>query len=170
MLWVLFHIVRRQGTERIYFTYWMRAWGFFALAFLALAFRYRLLTQGPFNLFLQTERQPLVLVLYAFYQVTKLWGVGLLVAGSLSYLHIRRPGWPTWIVVLAVLGLGTVLVAPTFEGALALQAALVVPLYGYAGWRFLNARRGERSLGRTLTGAMFGLLALVWVLYGASRS
>ncbi len=168
MLWVLFHIVRRQGTERIYFTYWMRAWGFFALAFLALAVRYRLLTEGAFNLLLQSERQPTVLFLYMIYQVTKLWGVGLLVAGSLSYLHIRRPGWLTWIVVLAVLGVGTVVVAPTFEGALALQAALVVPLYGYAGWSFLHAPRGERSLGRTLTGAMFALLALVWILYGVN--
>ena len=168
MLWVLFNIVRRQGSDRIYFTYWMRAWGFFAIAFLALALRYRLLTAGPFNLLLQSERQPLVLVLYALYQVTKLWGVGLLVAGSMAYLHVPRPRAAAWVWGLAAFGLFSIFVVPTFEGALGLQAALVVPLYAFASFLFLRGANGERGLGHTLTGVMFGLLAVVWALYGVN--
>ena len=166
VLWILFHIVRRQGTDRNYFTYWMRAWGFFALAFLALAIRYRLVTSGPVNLLLQNERQPLVLALYILYQVTKLWGVGLLMFGSMAYLHIRRPKWFTWIWGLTAFGLFSVLGAPTFEGSLGLQAAVVVPMYGYTAWIFLRGVATERSLGRTLTGVVFALLAGVWVMYG----
>ena len=166
VLWLLFHIVRRQGRDRRYFKFWMRAWGFFALAFLALAIRYRLLTDDPVNLLLQHERQPAVLFLYLSYQVAKLWGVGLLVMGSMSFLNIRRPRWTTWLGVLATYGVLTVLVVPTFEGALALQAVVVAPLYGLTAWFYLRGGKAERTLGRTLTGVVFTGLAILWTMYG----
>ncbi|MEO6066879.1 MAG: ATP-binding protein [Gemmatimonadota bacterium] len=166
VLWLLFHTVRRQGRDRQYFKFWMRAWGFFALAFLALAIRYRLLTDGPVNLLLVNERQPAVLFLYLCYQVAKLWGVGLLVAGSMTFLHIRRPRWTTWLGVLAGYGVLTVLVVPTFEGALALQAVVVAPMYGLTAWFYLRGGKAERTLGRTLTGVVFTGLAILWTMYG----
>jgi len=166
VLWILFHIVRQQGTDRRYFRIWTIAWGFFALAFFALAIRYRLFSNTTVNAYLQTERQPAVLVLYCIYQVAKMWGVGFLITGALAFNHIPLPRWPIWISLVAGFALLTVLVAPTFEGALALQALVVAPAYALGAWAFLRTMRVDRSLGRTLTGTMLSILSVVWVLYG----
>jgi signal transduction histidine kinase len=166
VLWLLFHIVRQQGSDRRYFRLWTVAWGFFALGFLALAIRYRLFTASTFNILLQHERQPLVLFLYAVYQIAKIWGVGFLISGSLAFNHIWRPRWPIWISGLAAYAVFTVLVVPTFEGALALQALIVTPMYVLGAWAFLRTVRTDRSLGRTLTGTMLAALAVLWILYG----
>ncbi|HTK56400.1 MAG TPA: hypothetical protein VL295_06235, partial [Gemmatimonadales bacterium] len=166
VLWLLFHIVRQQGTDRRYFRLWTVAWGFFALAFLALTVRYRLFTGMAFNVHLQSERQPMVLALYAIYQVAKMWGVGFLITGALAFNHIPRPRWPIWISLVAAFAVLTVLFVPTFEGALAWQAFVVAPAYGLGAWAFLRTVRSDRSLGRTLTGAMLAALAVLWVLYG----
>lgn len=166
VLWLLFHIVRQQGRDRRYFRLWTIAWGFFALGFLALGIRYRLFTEGAFNLLLQDERQLAVLALYAIYQVAKLFGVGFLVTGALAYNHIPRPRWPVWIAISGAYGVATVIITPTFEGALALQALVVVPLFALAAWVFLRKMQRERSLGRTMTGVLFAALAVLWVLYG----
>lgn len=166
VLWLLFHVVRRQGSDRRYFRLWTIAWGFFALGFLALAVRYRMFTEAYFNILLQTERQPMVLALYSIYQIAKLWGVGFLISGALAYNHIWRPRWPVWMSVLAGYGMLAVLVVPTFEGALALQALLVTPLYALGAWAFLRTVRADRSLGRTLTGVSLAALAVLWTLYG----
>jgi signal transduction histidine kinase/ActR/RegA family two-component response regulator len=165
MLWLLFHIIRRQVSDRRYFRFWTVSWGFFALAFLALAIRYRLLTTGDFNLLLAHEDQPLVRALYATYQITKLWGVGFMVVGSLSFNQIRSPRWPVWMGALAFYAIISLLAVPTFEGALAIQAMLVTPLYAFAAWPFLRAK-GDRSLGRMLTGVMLVALAALWAVYG----
>ena len=166
VLWLLFHIVRQQGTDRRYFRLWTIAWGFFALAFLALTIRYRLFTGTAFNVYLQHEHQPLVLVLYSVYQIAKMWGVGFLITGGLAYNHLRRPRWPIWTSVVAGYAGLTVLFTATLEGALAWQALIVAPAYGIGAWAFLRTVRADRSLGRTLTGAMLAALAILWVMYG----
>ena len=166
VLWLLFHIVRQQGTDRRYFRLWTMAWGFFALGFLALAMRYRLFTGTAFNVHLQHERQPMVLALYALYQIAKMWGVGFLITGALAFNHIPRPRWLVWLTVTAAYAILTVLFAPTFEGALALQALVVVPAYSLGARSILRTVRADRSLGRTMTGAVLGVLAIIWTLYG----
>ncbi len=166
MLWLLFHIVRQQGTDRRYFRLWTIAWGFFALGFLALTVRYRLFNSAIFNSYLLHENQPLVLVLYSVYQIGKMWGVGFLITGALAYNHIPRPRWPLWTSVAAAYAILTVLFTPTFEGALAWQALAVTLAYILGAWSFLRTVRADRSLGRTLTGVILAVLAVVWTLYG----
>ena len=166
VLWLLFHIVRRQGNERRYFRLWTTAWGFFALAFAALAFRYRLVTGTALDAYLQHETSPLVLVLYAVYQVSKLTGVGLLIAGVLSANGVAYPRWPLVWPVLALYAVITVVASPLFERALALQAVVVVPLYALGAWASLKGPRSDQTLGRTLTGAMLAALAVLWTIYG----
>lgn len=121
VLWLLFHVVRRQGNERRYFRLWTTAWGCFALAFAALAFRYRLITGTAFEAYLAHENSPLVLGMYSLYQISKLCGVGLLIAGVLSFNGIAHPRWKVWAPLLGLYGLVTVLIPPFFERSLALQ-------------------------------------------------
>ena len=166
VLWLLFHIVRRQGNERRYFRLWTAAWGLFALAFGALAFRYRLVTGTAFDAYMSHENAPLVLILYSTYQVAKLYGVGLLVAGVLSANGIAYPRWRYVAPALAVFGVLSVLVPPYFEYSLALQAAVNVPLFAIGAWASLRGPRGDHTLGRSLTGVMLAVLAALWVVYG----
>ena len=166
VLWLLFHVVRRQGNERRYFRLWTTAWGLFALAFAALAFRYRLVTGTAFDAYLAHENSPLVEVMYVLYQVAKLWGVWLLVAGVLSANGIIYPRWRYVAPVLALYGVVTALLPDFFERTLALQSLTVVPLYAIGAWASLRGPRGDHTLGRSLTGVMLAVLAALWVLYG----
>jgi signal transduction histidine kinase len=166
VLWLLFHVVRRQGNERRYFRLWTTAWGCFALAFAALAFRYRLITGTAFDAYLAHEKSPLVLAMYSIYQISKLCGVGLLIAGILSANGIAHPRWKVWAPLLALYGLVTVLVPPFFERSLALQAIVVVPLFALGAWASLRGPQGDHTLGRSLTGVMLAVLAALWVIYG----
>src|SRR6478736_2376676 len=168
VLWLLFHIIRRQGTARLYFRLWTTAWGFFALAYLALSIRYRLIGGFTTTHLLDHDRMPAVIALYAIYQIAKLWGVGLLVAGALSASGIRTPRWLVWVSALAAYGAISALFSPLFERTLALQAVLVVPLFGIGAWAFLRGTANERTLGRTLAGGMLAGLAVLWVVYGAN--
>jgi signal transduction histidine kinase len=168
VLWLLFHIIRRQGTARLYFRLWTSAWGFFALAYLALSVRYRLIGGLDVTPLLDNDRKPAVLALYAIYQIAKLWGVGLLVAGALSANGLRTPRWVTWVLALAAYGTISALFSPLFERTLALQAVVVVPLFAIGAWAFLRGTATERTLGRTLAGGMLAALAALWVVYGAN--
>ena len=89
VLWLLFHIIRKQGTSRLYFRLWTTSWGFFALAYLALAIRYRLIAGPTLGEYLANDRHPLVLSLYITYQVSKLFGVGLLFSFVSAWLCVR---------------------------------------------------------------------------------
>ena len=166
VLWLLFHVVRRQGNERRYFRLWTTAWGLFALAFGALAFRYRLVTGTAFDAYLVHEKAPFVVTLYALYSIAKLGGVGLLIAGVLSANGIAYPR-PALVAPIVVLyGLVTTLLPDFFEHTLALQAVAVVPLYVIGAWASLRGPRGDHTLGRSLTGVVLAVLALLWVIYG----
>lgn len=166
VLWLLFHIIRRQGNERPYFRRWTTAWGLFALAFIALSLRYHLLFGGLLAPYLQHEDTPLVLLGYAIYQTAKLCGVGILVAGVLSANGVAHPRWNYLWPALALYALLTTLSATHFERTLALQAMVVAPLYAVGAWASLRGPRTDQTLGRALTGAMLAALAVLWSLYG----
>jgi signal transduction histidine kinase/ActR/RegA family two-component response regulator len=168
VLWLLFHIIRKQGTARIYFRYWTTSWGFFALAYLALAVRYRLIAGPLIGEYLTNDRHPLVLTLYVIYQVSKLFGVGLLVAGSLAANGYRAPRWTTWIGPLTLFGIASAIFTPHFERTLALQSLVVVPLFALSALAFLRTYQGDRTLGRALAGGMLASLAVLWLIYGVN--
>ncbi len=168
VLWLLFHIVRRQGTARRYFRLWTTAWGFFALAYFALAVRYRLIGGAALAPYLINDRHPLVLAFYIVYQVAKLYGVGLLVAGAFAANGVRAPRWIAWVGAFTIFGTLSAILVPTFERTLALQALVVAPLFAAASWTFLRVTESGRSLGRTLTGGMLAALAVLWAIYGAN--
>ena len=47
------------------------------------------------------------------------------------------------------------------------QSAIAFPVFGYCAWTMLSLPRPRRTVGTTATGVAFGLLGILWCVYGA---
>lgn len=170
MLMTLFLMLRRFVLRRAYFTAWTVAWAAFSAAIFALVIRYALmpglLSVSP------DDTHVAVRALYFFYQFAKglgfiffLRGTLMYVAGSVSSVATTRR---LWIAALAFAVVSTAASRHGLNEMVIWQAAIAVPALGYCASAFLWLPRSRRTTGAAATGACFGLLAALWLVYAGA--
>jgi signal transduction histidine kinase/ActR/RegA family two-component response regulator len=161
-----FALLGRYAARRTYFTAWASAWAVLLIAVLALVVRYNVLPafdQGT----LQDPPDFAVRALFFFYQFGKLLYAALLVHGTLLYLEDPRAGRMLLVAIptLAVIAAVTVTLSDFLTPIVAWQAAFLAPAFGYVSWRLLRLKGDRQTLGTRLVGGVFGLMAVLWLLY-----
>jgi PAS domain S-box-containing protein len=157
--------LRREARHRDYVAVWSRAWIAISVAISAVALRYHVI---PFVDPATDPNGPLVAVLYAIYQVSKLLffaflvlGIVVLARGQPSTKRERR-----WAVAAAtILGLASVLVTRDLNNLVLAQAGLAVPVFGISIWRLRRLPPSRRSRGTTFLAVALFLLGVQWLLY-----
>ena len=166
MLIGLFALLRGFVLRRPYFAVWTNAWVAIAVAILALVIRYILI---PAAVGVLDEGRPVVRLLYFIYQFSKAFSFIFFLRGTLLYAAGSR----NKIVLTQHLWFGAALFAlvSTLASRQGLnemviwQSAVAVPALTYCAWTLLKLPRARRTVGTRSTGAAFGALAALWLLY-----
>lgn len=163
---LFFALLGRYAARRTYFTTWAAGWAVLLIAVLALVFRYNVLPAFDENSLLAPPGFA-VRALFFCYQFGKLLWAALLVHGTLQFLEdaSARRFLLTAIPALAGIAAVTITVSDYLTPIVAWQAALLAPAFGYASWRLLRIRGERQTLGTRLVGGVFGLMAVLWLLY-----
>jgi diguanylate cyclase (GGDEF)-like protein len=169
MLIALFLTLRRFVLRRAYFSAWAAAWASFAVAITALVIRY-ILVPGITGTQLD-EGDLAARCLYLVYQASKVVGFVFFVRGTLIYLVGTTAGVRAtrhlWVFAALFGTASSMLVRRGLNEMVIWQSAIAFPVFGYCAWTMLSLPRPRRTAGSTATGASFGLLAVLWSIYGA---
>ncbi|HEU4565871.1 MAG TPA: GGDEF domain-containing protein [Gemmatimonadaceae bacterium] len=169
LLAALFALLRRHALRRRYFALWGSAWFACAAALLALV-----TLIGPYvanppaaGTLIDVEH-PAVRVLNFVYQFGKLLYLGLLAAGTTTY--VRGLAGSARSARLAMLGAGvyalvSVTVATRVNDLVTLQAPAAVAVFLYCASVLLRLRASRATLGTRATGMVFLVMALLWASY-----
>ncbi len=165
LLVALFLLLREHAARRPWFRVWGRAWLALAVGIGALALRYVGLVRPDAwvgDQFLGSR------VLYAVYQFSKLMFYALLVTGTLMYARGVRYGRfaRPLLYVAAVWAVLTVGLSTSLSAMVLWQAPLAMVAFGACAVLLLRLPPSRRSLGSSATAACFGVLVLLWALYG----
>ena len=166
VLVVLFALLHRFVFRRAYFSAWAGAWLSILVALGALVIQLAALPQG-------TRAAGgggwLVGGSTLVYQIAKLTAFALFFQGTRSYVagvrwRSNRIGAFAWPIVYGTIG---TLVTRANLGALVVwQSVAAVALLGGCAWMLLSLPPSRRTPGGLAAGTTFGLLALLWALYG----
>jgi diguanylate cyclase (GGDEF)-like protein len=162
LLCVLFYLLRRHAERRSYFATWARAWLMVILA-LAVVILYNLpgvLDGPPISGF---PRQ----VGRFSYNFTKILAVSLFVIGTRLYAFgvQSRAAFAWSALVAAAVGFAGVFLLDASYRAVVMQAPVLVAGFAYCSVTLLGLPHSRRSLGSRVTGAVFGVIGAVWVVW-----
>jgi diguanylate cyclase (GGDEF)-like protein len=157
-------LLRGHPRRQPYFREWTRAWGWLVAALCGVLALYAL----P-NLSLGDG----VSLRFAnlLYQTGKLLFVVHLLCGTLNYVLGVRPRWflrravPV-VVIYAIVT--SFLPNVLLNGVMLLQAPLVAGPFVLCAWLLLRLPSSRSSLGSRATGAVFGMIALLWMAYAVA--
>jgi diguanylate cyclase (GGDEF)-like protein len=157
-------LLRGHPRRQPYFREWTRAWIWLLAGLCGVLAQYTLLPMldaGP------------VLVRGAnlLYQAGKLLFVVHLVCGTLNYVMGVRPARVLRHAVPAVVAyavLTSVLPGVLLNGVMLLQAPLVAGPFALCAWLLLRLPASRATLGSRATGAVFGMIAILWTGYAAA--
>lgn len=169
LLAALFALLRRHALRRRYFALWGSAWFAYAVALLALVsliWPYYVNPPAPGTL-IDVER-PTVRLLTFVYQFGKLLYLGLLAAGTTTY--VRGLAGSSRSARGAMLGAGLyallcVTIATRVNDLVTLQAPAAVAVFVYCAWVLLRLRPPCATLGTRATGSVFAMMAMLWASY-----
>jgi diguanylate cyclase (GGDEF)-like protein len=157
-------LLRGHPRRQPYFREWTRAWGWLVAALCGVLALYALpglsLADG-------------VAVRFAnlLYQTGKLLFVVHLLCGTLNYVLGVRPRWFLQRAVPVVVAYAVVtafLPNVLLNGVMLLQAPLVAGPFVLCAWLLLRLPPSRSSLGSRATGAVFGMIALLWMAYAVA--
>ncbi|MFN2432698.1 MAG: GGDEF domain-containing protein [Gemmatimonadota bacterium] len=158
----LFSSLHRHARRRTYFTVWGWAWGAVSVAIGALALALGPLADLPGD-------GTIARGLYALYQWQKLVFCGLLVLGTRLYARgMSSPLRKVLALLLAgsaAFAFGSVSLAGDLDALVGWQAPLLAIGFGYCAITLLLLPRSRSSFGSNRTGAVFGTITALWVLY-----
>lgn len=160
----LFYLLRQHAARRVYFSIWARAWLVMGLA-MAVVIAYNApVVVG--NAIVEPGSASFMAVRFS-YQFTKILAAALFVIGTRAYAFGPPApaafGWGT--AGAAVAGLAAAFLLDPATRAVVMQAPLIVLALGYCAWTLLTLPHSRRSLGSRVTGATFGVMALLWCLW-----
>jgi diguanylate cyclase (GGDEF)-like protein len=157
-------LLRSHPRRQPYFRQWTHAWGWLLAALLGVVVQYGvpLFTAGDT---LAVRGANLL------YQAGKLLFVVHLLAGTLNYVRGVRPrdvlrrAVPAVVLYSAVTAL---LPGVLLNGVMLLQAPLVAGPFILCAWLLLRLPPSRASMGSRATGAVFGMIAVLWLAYAVA--
>jgi diguanylate cyclase (GGDEF)-like protein len=168
LLVVQFNLMRRYTRRRQYFRAWTTAWAALAVAILAVVVRYNLMPE--FSGRSIAESAAATKLVYFVYQSGKLAFYAMLLAGTLRYVR-AAPGYATMVGATAfslLYGAVSAVSAADLNEIVVWQAPVALIALGYCAILMLRLPPSRRSLGSSITGAFFGVGALLWAVYFAA--
>lgn len=170
MLVSLFVMLRRFVLRRGYFGAWATAWGALATAIFVLVIRYILVPEVTGSL--HDDNELMVRALYFVYQLSKGIGFIYFLRGTLMYVNGSSRGIIVtrrlWMFAVLFAGVSTALSRQGLDELVVWQTAIAVPALGYCASALLWLPRSRRTPGGVATGACFGLLGLLWLVYAVA--
>ena len=165
LLLTLFALLRRHADRRSYFSSWGSAWLALTLAITAIVLRYNILPMLVTAT--QLEERSEEQALHFFYQSGKLIYLVLLAVGTAQYaVGLRSRAWVRVAVAVSVLYAGaSVAVSDRITDLVVFQAPLAVTIFVYCALTLLRLPQPRRSLGSRVTGVVFAMMAVLWVIY-----
>jgi diguanylate cyclase (GGDEF)-like protein len=157
-------LLRSHPRPQPYFREWTRAWGWLLLALLGVVVQYG--WPGVFTGGTLPERGANLL-----YQAGKLLFVVHLLAGTLNYVKGVRPRDFLRRAVPAVVLYSvatTVLPGVLLNGVMLLQAPLVAGPFVVCAVLLLRLPASRSTMGSRATGAVFGLISVLWMAYAVA--
>jgi diguanylate cyclase (GGDEF)-like protein len=158
LLAAFFLLLRGHAARRPYFRAWSVAWAWMSLALVAVFSLYQFLGEG--------SARPVWFV----YQASKLAFLSSLLAGALAYALAVKPRAILRLSLplsAAYAGL-SVLLAPDFNGVVAMQGPVAAVVLGMSAWTLLRLPKSRATLGSRATGSFFALMAALWVFYAVT--
>lgn len=157
-------LLRSHPRRRPYFREWTRAWVWLLAALLGVVSHYAFpaVMEGD-TVFVRAAN--------LLYQTAKLLFVVHLLGGTLNYVLGVRPitFLRRAVPVAVVFGLlTTVLPGVLLNGVMLLQAPLVVGSFAVCAWLLLRLPPSRRTLGSRAAGAVFAMIAVLWMGYAVA--
>ena len=159
-------LLRGHPRRQPYFREWTRAWAWLLAALCGVLAQYALPALGGADTVAVRGANLL-------YQAGKLLFVVHLLCGTLNYVMGVRPRWFLRRAVPAVVAYAVVtsfLPGVLLNGLMLLQAPLVAGPFAVCAWLLLRLPPSRATLGSRATGAVFGMIALLWTGYAAAFS
>jgi diguanylate cyclase (GGDEF)-like protein len=157
-------LLRAHPRPQPYFRQWTVAWGWLLLALLGVVVQYGLPGfRGGDSLAVRGAN--------LLYQGGKLLFVVHMLAGTLNYVRGVRPrDFLRRAIPLVVLYAVASTLAPgvLLNGVMLLQAPLIAGSFLACAWLLLRLPPSRSSMGSRATGAVFGLIAVLWLAYAAA--
>ena len=157
-------LLRGHPRRQPYFREWTRAWAWLLAALCGVLLQYAIPPlPGTDTLAVRAAN--------LLYQAGKLLFVVHLVCGTLNYVTGVRPRWflrRAVPVVVAYAAVTSFLPGVLLNGVMLLQAPLVAGPFGVCAWLLLRLPPSRATLGSRATGAVFGMIALLWMGYAAA--
>jgi diguanylate cyclase (GGDEF)-like protein len=157
-------LLRSHPRRQPYFREWTRAWGWLLLALLGIVVQYALpVFQGGDTLPVRGAN--------LLYQGGKLIFVAHLLAGTLNYVRGVRPrdflrrAIPAVVLYSVVTSL---LPGVLLNGVMLLQAPLIAGPFLVCAWLLLRLPPSRSTMGSRATGAVFGMISLLWLAYAVA--
>jgi diguanylate cyclase (GGDEF)-like protein len=157
-------LLRGHPRRQPYFREWTRAWVCLLAALCGVLALY-----GIPGLSLQDGLA--VRLANLLYQAGKLLFVVHLLGGTLNYVRGVRPRWflqRAIPVVMAYAVVTSFLPGVLLNGVMMLQAPLVAGPFAVCAWLLLRLPPSRSTLGSRATGAVFGMIAVLWLGYAAA--
>ena len=165
LLAMLFLLLRPYARRRPFFASWSAAWVALTVAIGALAVSYIL--EGGVTLEPGGERTALAHAVSWVYLCAKLAFVALMVAGANRFAfgtaqqRWLRPALP----LLAVYAVIAVSRSRDLAGVIMWEAPFAIVGFGWCAIRLGGLASSRHGLGSHLSGSVFALMSLIWVLY-----
>jgi diguanylate cyclase (GGDEF)-like protein len=160
----LFYFLQRENRRRTYFTTWGWAWGALALAIAALGLR-DLVSATAEGSSGELARRAFLFV----YLLSKLLFGSLLFLGTLLFVgELKVPARRAALGLTLTSAVGAAAgsaVTSSLAGAVAWLSPLMVLAFGFCAWKLLSVPPSRRSLGSRAAGVLFGVMALIPLLY-----
>jgi diguanylate cyclase (GGDEF)-like protein len=157
-------LLRGHPRRQPYFREWTRAWVWLLAALCGVLMLYAI--PG-----LSLDDTPAVRGANLLYQLGKLLFVVHLMCGTLNYVLGVRPRWflkRAVPVVAAYAVVTSFLPGVLLNGVMLLQAPLVAGPFVLCSWLLLRLPASRTTLGSRATGAVFGMIALLWTGYAVA--
>jgi PAS domain S-box-containing protein len=162
----LFYVLSRHSGRRPYTIAWSWAWVALVTAITAVVVSYHLTGLEAVLPGMQVSSGAAV-ACYVLYLFAKLVFAGLLLAGTLAFCGrpLRRGVLVAGLIASAGLALVLGLVLRSLDRMVVVQTALIVPAFLASAWQLLRLPPPRRGLGTRITGGVFLLQSLLWLLY-----
>ena len=162
----LFYLLSRHTGRRPYSIAWSWAWVALVTAIMAVVVSYHLTGADVVSPGTPTDSAGAV-ACYIVYLFGKLVFGGLLLVGTLAFCG--RPMGRRLLVfgvfASAAFALVAGLTLRSLDRLVVVQTALLVPAFLASAWQLLHLPPPQRGLGTRITGAVFLLQSLLWLLY-----
>jgi len=162
----LFYVLSRHSGRRSYTIAWSWAWVALVTAIMAVVVSYHLTEPAAIGPAMPVSSGAAV-ACYILYLFAKLLFAGLLLAGTLAFCGrpLSRSTLGGGLVASAAFALAAGLALRSLDRLVVVEAVVIVPLFLVSAAQLLRVPPVRRGLGTRITGGVFLLQGLLWLVY-----